>query len=237
MRVFGFAYAHGETFVTAVMDELGASGETRLFDRPPLTRVEVLRPEWYLDPESKPAHAFAVGDALGLVPPAFDWVEDISFVRRELASTDIAEGNAGALGPARAAEMGGLIELCEAHIGLTPGGNSMALVGLTIFPDEAAADRFLAFAREASDLKDAQLQEGSTVRVVASETTTVDEELGIGVRQVKTVETFGQKVPVSSLTVRRGRLMVEITLSNLEMTVEDVDALAVSLFRTANYED
>ena len=37
--------------------------------------------------------------------------------------------------------------------------------------------------------------------------------------------------------VRRGRLMVEITLSNLEMTVEDVDALAVSLFRTANYED
>lgn len=124
VRAFGFAYGDGEVFVDTVLEELGAAGEDRLFDRPPLTRIEVLRPEWYLDPESKPAHEFAIGDALALVPPAFDSIRDMSFVRRELAGSEIADGNRTALGDAQADAMGELIEFCEVQIGLTPAASA-----------------------------------------------------------------------------------------------------------------
>lgn len=237
VRPFGFAYGDGEEFVARVLDELGAAGEDRLFDRPPLTRIEVLRPEWYLEPESKPAHEFAIGEALALVPPAFDEIRDMSFVRRELAGSDIADGNRTALGDAQADAMGNLIEFCEVQIGLTPGGERMVMVGLTIFPDEAAADRFLQFARRASDIKDEQLKASTTLQIIASKTTEVDADLGIGIRQVKTVEALGRSVPVSSLMVRRGRLMIELTLSNVEQSETEANALARSLFAVALYED
>lgn len=237
VRAFGFAYGDGEVFVDTVLEELGAAGEDRLFDRPPLTRIEVLRPAWYLDPESKPAHEFAIGEALALVPTAFESIEDMSFVRRELAGSDIADGNRTALGDAQANAMGALIEFCEVQIGLTPGGERMVMVGLTIFPDEDAADRFLQFARQASDAKDEQLRSSDTLKIIASETTEVDEALGIGIRQVKTVDAFGQSVPVSSLMVRRGRLMVELTLSNVEQSAAEADTLARTLFATAMYEN
>ena len=109
--------------------------------------------------------------------------------------------------------------------------------GLTVFPDEDSGDRFLQFARQASDAKDEQLRASETLKILASDTTEVDADLGVGIRQVKTVEAFGQQVPVSSLMVRRGRLMIELTLSNVEQSAAEADALARSLFATALYEN
>lgn len=81
------------------------------------------------------------------------------------------------------------------------------------------------------------MRSSDTLKIVASETVNVDENLGIGTRQVKTVDAFEQTVPVSSLMVRRGGLTIELTLSNVEQNAAETDKLARTLFATALSEN
>jgi hypothetical protein len=98
VRAFDFAYGRGEIFVEAVIAEVGAGAEQQIFSAPPRTRTEVLRPGWYLDPDSRPAHGFALDEALALVPEAFSAIDGIRFSKNELAGSDLAEANASMLG-------------------------------------------------------------------------------------------------------------------------------------------
>ena len=55
--------------------------------------------------------------------------------------------------------------------------------------------------------------------------------------QVKRVKIMGQEVPVRSLLVSRGRLLVEVTLSNLELGDGEAENLADRVLRKAMLED
>lgn len=237
VRAFGFAYGHGENFVTEVIAEGGPAMEAQIFAYPPTTRTEVLRPEWYLDPDSRPAYEFELDEALALVPAAFDEVRGIKFTRSELGGSDIAEANATALGAELAQEMGSLVEVSEVQLGLVGNGDRMAMVNLIILPDEESAGRFLELIQAASDAKDEAFRESGTVEVLSSESTPIAEQLGVGVDQVKRVKIMGQEVPVRSLLVSRGRLLVEVTLSNLELGDGEAEDLADRVLRKAMLED
>ena len=237
VRAFGFAYGHGETFVEAVIADGGSSAEQRIFSDPPLTRTEILRPAWYLDPDSRPEHGFDLDEALELVPAAFSEVNGIRFTKNELAGSDLAEANTSVLGSERAKAMGDLLEFCQVQIGMVGQGDKMAFVALIVTADEASGDRFLEFAQQASDAKDETFRESSFIKVLSSKSTLIDSELGVGVNQVKRIEFNGQEAPLRSLMVRRDNLIVEITLSNLVLPDGEAEALADQLLRRAMLED
>jgi hypothetical protein len=237
VRAFDFAYGHGETFVEAVIADGGSSAEQRIFSDPPRTRTEILRPAWYLDPESRPEHGFALDEALELVPDAFAEVRGIQFTKNELTGGDLAEANATAMGKERAEEMGALLEVCQIQIGMVGQGDKMVYVSLMATADEATADRFLDFAQEASDAKDEAFRNDGFIKILSSETMQIDPELGIGMDQVKRISVNDQEAPLRSLMVRRGRLIVEITLSNLMLPDGEAEALADQLLRRAMLED
>lgn len=237
VRAFGFAYGHGETFVEAVIADGGASAEQRLFVDPPRTRTEVLRPGWYIDPGSRPEHGFDLDEALALVPDAFADVRGIRFTRNQLVGSDLAEANATVMGKERAVAMGELVEFGEVQIGLVGQGDKMAYISMMTTADEASADQFLAFAQQASEARDEAFREDGYVKILSSKTTLIDSEFGIGMNHVKRVAVNGQEAPLSSLMVRRGRLIVEITLSNLELPDGEAEALADRVLRRAMLED
>ena len=237
VHAFGFAYGHGETFVTAVIADGGASAEQRIFTNPPRTRTEVLRPAWYIDPDSRPEHGYDIDEALALVPDSFSEVPGIRFTRNELAGSDLAEANATVMGRERAVAMGALLEVCQVQIGMVGQGDQMAYIGLMTTADEASADQFLAFAQEASEAKDEAFREDGYIKILSSKTTLIDSELGIGMNHIKRVAVNGQEAPLSSMIVRRGRLIVEITLSNLELPDGEAEALADRVLRRAMLEE
>ncbi len=236
VRAFGFAYGHGETFVEAVMAQGDADSERQIFEDPPRTRTEVLRPAWCLDPESRPEHGFALDEALELVPDAFAEVSGIRFTRNELAGSDLAEANASAMGRDSAEAMADLLEVCQVQIGMVGQGDKMAFVALMVTADEASADRFLAFAQQASDAKDRAFGQSNVIKIISSESTPFDSELGIGIDQVKRIEFNGQEAPLRSLMVRRDNLIIEITLSNLELPEGEAESLADQVLRRAMLE-
>lgn len=237
VRAFGFAYGHGETFVESVIADGGASAEQRIFREPPRTRTEVLRPAWYLDPESRPEHGYALDEALDLVPDAFTDVQGIQFTKNELAGSDLAENNATVLGRERAEAMGALLEVCQVQIGMVGRGDKMAYISLLTTADESSADRFLDLAQQASDARDETFRGNSSIKIERSETTPIDPELGIGMRHDKLIKFNGQDVPLQSLMVRRGNLIVEITLSNLVLPEGEAETLADRVLRRAMLED
>jgi hypothetical protein len=236
VRAFGFAYGHGETFVETVLAARGEGAERQLFAEPPRTRTEVLRPAWYLDPDSRPEHGFALDEALELVPDAFSEISGIRFTRNELAGSDLAEANASAMGRESAEAMAELLEVCQVQIGMVGQGDRMAFVALMVTADEASADRFLAYAQQASDAKDEAFRQSQVIKILSSESTPIDSELGIGINQVKRIEFNGQVAPLRSLMLRRGNLIVEITLSNLELPEGEAESLADRVLRRAMLE-
>lgn len=236
VRAFGFAYGHGESFVEAVIAKGGAIAEQQIFEDPPRTRTEVLRPAWYLDPDSRPEHGFALDEALELVPDAFAEIRGIRFTRNELAGSDLAEANASAMGKESAEAMAALLEVCQVQIGMVGQGDKMAFVALMVTADEASADRFLAFAQQASDAKDEAFRQSTVIKILSSESTPFDSELGVGINQVKRIEFNGQVAPLRSLMVRRGNLIVEITLSNLELPEGEAESLADQVLLRAMLE-
>jgi hypothetical protein len=133
--------------------------------------------------------------------------------------------------------MGSLLEVCQVQIGMVGQGDKMAYVSLMTMADESLGDRFLELAQQASDAKDAAFRESGSIEILSSKTTLIAEELGVGMSQKKRVKVMGQEVSLHSLMVRRGRLIVEITLSNLELPDGEAEALADRVLRRAMLED
>lgn len=229
---FAFAYRSGEDFVAAVLAETGPEGVARLFTSPPASRVEVSRPDWYLDPSSRPEHGFELDLALTLVEDGFGHYPDMQFQRRDLTGTELASGNA-ILGAEKTAEFARLAESARAVVGITPGGENMVVGVAVVCADSADAARLLALMQEASALKDEAMAGAGTLQILDSGTEALDYAGATGIAFWKKMKTAGQEVALHETVLVRGPLMLDLLLSNTEMPRAERLTLAARMLRVA----
>lgn len=220
-----FRYELGRDFVSAVSAAKNREGVSSLYERPPRTRVEILRPDWFLNPSSRPAYGYEMDAALD------HWVDAMREIESELRfrpRTRNAEELGAAyamLGPEAADELTQLVRISEVRDGVTPGGSATISATLSVLRSAKDAERYVELVNRASDLIDEQLQDSDSISVVGVTRRDLPSLLGFGTDVRKDVRTGGLVVPVRVLTLQRGELVLEVVLSNLQLAEGKAEAI------------
>jgi hypothetical protein len=208
----GFAYHQGEPFVAAVEKAGGAEALKRIFTHPPRDSEEILQPKWYLDPKSRPAQLYDLEPALELFLTGFDPKEWKS-TRMTLNGQQLAAGLA-MLEPADRDRIQRGLRGAR-FVQLTPIKDPTSKIAVLVvmeFASDDAAQHFLDQAAKLSKLKDETMTKG-VIRIVESKSSPIELPNGKGWIHEKRMINGTLNFPVSSVDVRRGRILVETVFS------------------------
>jgi hypothetical protein len=207
-----FAYHDGEDFVAAVLKADPERGAQRIFHEPPVDQESVLRPQWYLDPASRPA---ALYDPEPALDRAAAWLGEgawrtarVNTTGKQIASgltllpQDDVDAFVASLRNSR---------MLQAMPKKNP-RSKLAIVAVMEFDSDAGAERWIATTQRLSDLKDEAMKTGVT-RILSSRTTPIAEDGSAGFLVDKRMQSGKLEFDVATIDVRRGRVVVETIFS------------------------
>ena len=222
---FAFLYLDGEQFCRAVREARGEEGLALLFEEPPRNKMQVSRPAWYLDPESRPGPRADLDAGLDRIAERFptgDWAHQrASLGRSELAAA------MGMLPQERLDPVLDAVVACEALSVAEVGGDGsrhfLALLITFASPEEARA--FLGLAKEVALLKDETMKSGM-IRIVEAEYRDLEGGRLEGFEQIKRLRVGDQRLRVHGLEAAAGALAVECVASEIELDEGELVRLA-----------
>ncbi len=225
------AYYDGERFFDVLLEKGGPGEVDRAFREPPLDTEVILRPEWFLDPASRPRVE-----------------KDLEGALRHFASTIGEEwpANYVTLTSAQLRAAIGLLDeetssrILAAHrqnrmVVLQKGGVMIAC-GLFEFESSDEAAHYLAAGARLNRIKDESMKEGQ-VQIVDSTYQDVSRAGWQGEFVVKTMETGGQRLQLSSVLARRGSICLEWLDLTGARTVEEAAAIVDDVWAHAVREE
>ncbi|QDU66584.1 hypothetical protein [Engelhardtia mirabilis] len=207
---FAFAYYDGERLVDAVAAARGQEGIEALFSSPPRSPIEVLRPDWYLDPSLRPASEIDLERGLDR------FVELVVQEGQREQRLNLLPSQVRAI-------FAGLPELqvrrfqeamieCRLVVATDPEQpGAMRSIGLFQFGTAGEALAGLALERALLKFRDEQMAEGP-IHIAESEYLEIALEGGErGLAAMKTVETPIDSLEVTTVLLVNGPLLVEVS--------------------------
>jgi hypothetical protein len=221
------AYHDGERFIAHLLRVGGDAAVARAFREPPRTLDDVFRPEWYLDPSSRPADRFDLAAGLAIVLewyPAADFThQEITLLRPQLeAALSILpnEDVSAALDP--------LVDAAARLVGESNDGDGTFIPALMEFETADDAYRFLLVQERVLHAKDAVMKDGP-VRIESATYEDVERGPVRGVYAAKVLVAGVERLTTKTLVAARGPLSIEISAVALDLEVDDLIAMGVIL--------
>lgn len=212
------AYHDGEVFIRELFAKGGKEGVKRAFTNPPTSLDEILRPEWYLDPESRPADRFdlelGLSSALELFPKEEDYTHQVVKLRRPAIEA--------ALSLLPKEEVQECLEsFVRGTVAIISKGETAFIPALMEMKTPLDATRFLVTQERILRAKDEAMKEG-LIRIESAEYSRFQRGAFEGMFARKKVISGTTTVSTLTLLASRGPLSVEVTAVELEMTQEEL---------------
>ncbi len=228
---FSWAYHDGERFVAAIAEEGGEKAVARAYTEPPTSPSVIFHPEWFLDPSKQPklefdfatglaelAKAFGADDwtesRTTLTPPQFDAAfallpkEDVERIKKQTRSNRVLVLNWTA-----------------------QPGEKLIAAGVYELDSYTEAAYFVAAEERLLRAKDEAMAKGMT-RITSSTYAPLQLEGSLGTHATKKVAFPGGSVDVAVVVLARGRIAVELMVSNHDVERDRLVSLAAKLLET-----
>ncbi|MHC4261512.1 MAG: zinc-dependent metalloprotease [Planctomycetota bacterium] len=216
-----FAYLEGERFVRAIEAARGPEGLTALFTHPPTEQAQILHPDWYLDPQSRPVATVDAKRGLDrfaelLVPE--EYLTNVVSVAPAVIRASLQGVDEGQVDRFIKAMLS-----VEASVGQDPGNpNEQRVAALYEFRSPGEALNSLIVQRAILTYRD-EISKGQPIEVTRAEYTDLKFESGArGLLADKTVDAMGTEVEAVVVILARENAMIE--LSSFDNTL-DIDLL------------
>ena len=221
-------YVGGERFVAAVEDARGREGIEDAFRDPPQDMAAVHRPEWFLDPSTRPVVRFRLEAPLELLDEVYaerreaGWMGNRLPVDSEQIATAFADLEKPVVTRIAASLRGGLVGQYVA-----PGMAAQHMLLAIEWSTAADASLVVEASREMLRKRDEKLKEGP-VRVLSSsiEDLVLEEHDAAGFYSVKHLRIPGMELDVVTVSLHSGPASLELVLSAETGSKEEILALA-----------
>lgn len=207
-------YREGEAFFDRVVELGGTAALQKALQEPPKTMLEILRPDWYLDPSSRPTEP-PFGQAFDIF--ARDYQE--GWDRREvpLVPNQLRPAMAPLEDPAAVEQMFAGITTMRCVV--LSKGMGESIVTLMVYDCESsvAAEAVVALSRRLGAAKDEKMKTGA-IRIVSAEYEDIQGQGWRGFEMRKKVQAGPEEIDVVSGVVALGDLAFEYLYSNEPIT-------------------
>jgi len=233
---FSFSYHSGEAFWQTIMAAGDENMEARAFASPPASVALISRPDWYLDPASRPESAYDLVRGTQYMAdrvPADEWIAtpiELTLPQLQEAIKILPEDERAAAEDAFQSAQLMVLQPKDAP------QSAMFAGALIETKDTLGAAHWLTVQERVMRLKDEAMTEGS-MRIVAADYQQLALPTGAGLHASKTVDFMGTEVDVDVLIFTSGSLMVELTASNHEIERQELIDTAVGMFAAAMKPD
>lgn len=204
------SYVQGERFVRAVVEARGEDGVRALFTEPPTDLALLFRPDWFLDPSTRPptrARLDAGLEELGKGLASTKWIP----TRLQISLGQLA-ASFSALPPDRADDGRAILGAMLTNEGFflsRPDGTSKSAI-LYEFPSDEEARTFVELNEVLMRQKDEDMREGA-VRVLEAVYEPLEEPSFEGVLVHKRMQVGDVEQLVNLLVAARGEIVLELT--------------------------
>jgi len=215
-----FQYYEGEAFVRAIVEASDEDAIGGLFIDPPIGSAIISNPAWYLDP------SLVEKSDLDLVAITNLFEE---FYAGEGTTPNQSELNdatlRAALAPLSEKEIDAYMSYILGHrVGAIPKGQSGAMTVLILYDTRSTQDAvaLIGLSKQLLEMRDDLFKEGPT-RIVKSEYTDYSVAGWSGHSAEKTVSAGGAETEVTTLSLHRGAVVVEISFIEVDFEKENLE--------------